>query len=66
MQGRTSIVIAHRLTTVEKCSRIACIEDGQIIETGSFKGLQKKGGYFSTLAKGLQSSSKKQEESGVK
>ena len=28
MQGRTSIVVAHRLTTVEKCSRVAVIEDG--------------------------------------
>ena len=28
MQNRTSIVVAHRLTTVEKCSRVAVIQDG--------------------------------------
>lgn len=32
MVGRTSIVIAHRMTTVEKCSRVAVIEDGVIVE----------------------------------
>lgn len=36
MQGRTSIVVAHRLTTVEKCNRIAVIEDGVVIEEGTF------------------------------
>jgi len=36
MGGRTSIVIAHRLTTVEKCSRIAVIEDGKVVEEGKF------------------------------
>ena len=39
MQGRTSIVIAHRLTTVEKCNRVAVIEDGVIVEEGSFNEL---------------------------
>jgi len=28
MKNRTSIIVAHRLTTVEKCNRIAVIEDG--------------------------------------
>jgi len=36
MGGRTSIVIAHRLTTVEKCSRIVVIEDGKVAEEGKF------------------------------
>lgn len=39
MDGRTSIVIAHRLTTVEQCNRIAVIADGKIAEEGSFKQL---------------------------
>ena len=34
MVGRTSIVIAHRLTTVEKCSRIVVIEEGVVVEEG--------------------------------
>lgn len=41
MQGRTSIVVAHRLTTVEKCNRIAVIEDGVVIEEGTFQELQR-------------------------
>lgn len=36
MKNRTSIVVAHRLTTVEKCSRVAVLQDGQIVESGTF------------------------------
>lgn len=47
MKGRTSIVIAHRMTTVEKCNRVAVIEDGVIVEEGTFDQLsQKQNGYF--------------------
>jgi ABC-type multidrug transport system fused ATPase/permease subunit len=61
MKGRTSIVIAHRLTTVEKCNRVAVIEDGVIVEEGTFDDLQNKdNGYFQQLAQGM---SKKKEES---
>ena len=34
MRNRTSIVVAHRLTTVEECSRVAVIQEGQIVESG--------------------------------
>ena len=55
MQNRTSIVIAHRLTTVEKCNRIAVIESGVVIEEGNFNELQnKEKGYFSKLSKGMK------------
>ena len=55
MTDRTSIVIAHRLTTVEKCNRIAVIEGGKIVEEGRFDDLKtKEDGYFSTLAAGMQ------------
>jgi ABC-type multidrug transport system fused ATPase/permease subunit len=61
MQGRTSIVVAHRLTTVEKCSRVAVIEDGQVIEEGSFNNLMgQEDGYFSKLAKGMKVQAKKE------
>ena len=54
MQNRTSIVIAHRLTTVEKCNRIAVIQGGKIVEEGKFDELKtKEEGYFSTLAAGM-------------
>lgn len=56
MKDRTSIVIAHRLTTVERCNRVAVLEDGKIVEEGDFHDLQaKKDGYFANLASGMQS-----------
>lgn len=55
MQNRTSIVVAHRLTTVEKCSRVAVIQDGQIVEQGKLSDLKnEKEGYFASLAAGMQ------------
>ena len=55
MVGRTSIVIAHRLTTVEKCSRVVVIENGKVAEEGKFNELKNnEGGHFANLVKGLQ------------
>lgn len=54
MNNRTSIVIAHRLTTVEKCNRVAVLEGGKIVEQGNFQELKnKEDGYFSQLAAGM-------------
>lgn len=39
MGNCTSIVIAHRLTTVEKCSRLAVIDSGKIVQEGTFAKL---------------------------
>jgi ATP-binding cassette subfamily B protein len=47
MEDRTSIVIAHRLSTVEKCDRIIVLEGGRLVEDGQFDNLKnKEGGYF--------------------
>jgi ATP-binding cassette, subfamily B, bacterial len=54
MNGRTSLVIAHRLTTVKSCNRIALIEDGKIAEEGTFDGLMESGGHFAKLAQGMR------------
>ena len=53
MEDRTSIVIAHRLTTVKKCSRLAVIQDGKIVDDGAFDTLMSSGGAFQHLAKGI-------------
>ncbi|MCL2094594.1 ABC transporter ATP-binding protein/permease [Candidatus Saccharibacteria bacterium] len=49
MQGRTSLVIAHRLSTVMDLDRIIVLEDGKIIEDGSHDQLLKKGGHYAKL-----------------
>lgn len=65
MKNRTSIVIAHRLTTVEKCTRLAVIEDGKIVEEGSFKDLtEKDNGYFANMASGMRKAEKKEQKRG--
>ena len=55
MRGRTSIVIAHRLSTVKKCDRIVVIKDGQVVEEGTSKNLSEDPeSYFFKLKAGLQ------------
>jgi subfamily B ATP-binding cassette protein MsbA len=48
-QNRTSFIIAHRLATIQKASRILVIEDGKIVESGTLKSLLSKDGHFKTL-----------------
>lgn len=48
-QSVTAIVIAHRLTTIKEMDRIIVIEDGRIIESGSFQELQTRRGRFFEL-----------------
>ncbi|WP_373071754.1 ABC transporter ATP-binding protein [Zeaxanthinibacter enoshimensis] len=48
-EGRTSIIIAHRLATVKKADKILVMDAGRIVETGTHKELLKKGGYYSNL-----------------
>jgi ATP-binding cassette, subfamily B, beta-glucan exporter len=50
MKGRTTFVIAHRLSTVRKASRILVFDAGRIVETGTFDELIKAGGRFARLA----------------
>jgi ABC-type multidrug transport system fused ATPase/permease subunit len=40
MQGRTSIVIAHRLTTIENADRIVILRNGKIYKEGKFKEIK--------------------------
>ena len=49
MEGRTSIVIAHRLTTILKADKILVVKDGVIAEEGSHEELLNKGGVYREL-----------------
>ena len=51
MQGRATLMIAHRLSTVRNADRIHVIEAGRVVETGSHAQLVKLGGLYSRLAK---------------
>ncbi|MCF6321169.1 MAG: ATP-binding cassette domain-containing protein [Rhizobiaceae bacterium] len=51
MEGRTTIVIAHRLATILKADRILVMDKGKIVEQGNHKTLVKKGGIYARLAK---------------
>jgi len=50
MQGRTSIIIAHRLATVRGADRILVMNDGKIVETGTHTSLIETGGLYKRLA----------------
>jgi ATP-binding cassette subfamily B protein len=49
LQQSTSILIAHRLSTVKSADRIIVLREGQIIEQGSHKSLMKQGGHYAEL-----------------
>ena len=51
MLNRTSIVIAHRLATVQFCDRILVIDNGHIVEEGTHASLASAGGLYARLAK---------------
>ena len=49
MRGRTSFIVAHRLSTIREADVILVMRDGRIIETGSHEALLQKGGFYSEL-----------------
>lgn len=49
MEGRTSFIVAHRLSTIRNADTILVMKDGSIIEQGSHDELMKKGGFYENL-----------------
>ena len=50
MRGRTTLVIAHRLATVQQADRILVLDHGRLVEQGSHAELVKQGGIYARLA----------------
>jgi len=48
-QGRTSVIIAHRLATIREADRIAVVREGEIVELGSHTDLLARGGHYAGL-----------------
>ena len=48
-EGRTSVVIAHRLSTVRHADQILVVEDGRVVESGTHSDLLAAGGHYATL-----------------
>ena len=49
MKGRTTFIVAHRLSTIENSDLILVMKDGNIIEQGTHKALLEKGGFYKEL-----------------
>ena len=49
MKGRTTVAIAHRLSTIERADRIAVMDQGNLIESGTHAELLEKGGAYASL-----------------
>jgi len=50
MVGRTTVIIAHRLATVQRADRILVMEDGKVVEMGTHQSLVALGGIYANLA----------------
>jgi ATP-binding cassette subfamily B protein len=65
LKGRTSFLIAHRLSTVRHADVILVVEDGKIIEQGSHDELIARGGKYAELYKAMEIREKSRSSGGI-
>jgi len=53
MQGKTSVVVAHRISTIKDADEIIVFNDGEILERGNYEQLTKLKGVFYKLERGI-------------
>jgi ATP-binding cassette, subfamily B, bacterial len=49
MEGRTTLVVAHRLSTIRRADRIVVLDEGRVVESGSHAELLERGGFYARL-----------------
>ena len=49
MQGRTSLIVAHRLSTIKNADQIIVMKEGKIVEMGNHSTLLKQNGFYASL-----------------
>ena len=49
MTGRTSFIVAHRLSTIQNANTILVMKDGNVIEQGNHEELLRQGGFYANL-----------------
>jgi ABC-type multidrug transport system fused ATPase/permease subunit len=52
MRGRTTLMVAHRLSTIRRVDKVAVLESGRLTECGSPEELLQRGGYFARVVSG--------------
>jgi len=53
MKDQTSIVIAHRLTTIERADWLVVIKNGEVVEQGTYDQLKNSNGYFAEISQAM-------------